>query len=152
MGLILGIPMADIEKVVYFAGYIVTGTDETKRKEILSKVDEEYKKKVEELKDEESIDKLKAVFKKVKAEINGIVKGAVIDELQHSKFTQKYEGLYTAEIGAEAIYNLMKKVDLKKLEKKLEKELENASSVNKPKLFKRISLVKSMIASGVKPE
>ncbi len=151
MSLILGIPMADIEKVVYFAGYIITSTNEEKRKEILKKVDEEYKRKVSEIEDEEEIDKLKQVFKKVKSEINSIVKGAVIDEIFHSKYAQKYEGLYEAEIGAEAIYNLIKKVDLKKLEKELEDELKN-NPINKTKTNKRISLVKSMLSSGVRPE
>jgi len=152
MSLILGVPMGELEKVVYFAGHIVIKVNEDVRKDILAKVDEEYKKKVVELKDEESIDKLKTVFKRVKAEINEVVKGAVIDELMHSRLTQKYKGLYEAAIGSEAIYNLMKKVDLKKLEKKLEKEMEDVSAVAKPKLTKRLTLVKSMLASGVKPE
>ena len=51
----------------------------------------------------------------MKLEISGIAKGAVVDELFHSKLSQKYQGLYTAEIGTEAVYNLMKDVDLKKL-------------------------------------
>jgi DNA-directed RNA polymerase subunit beta' len=152
MSLILGVPMGELEKVVYFAGHIITSTDEEKRKEILTKIDSEYKTKVASLEDEESIEKLKGIFKKVKSEISGIVKGAVVDELTHSKFSQKYEGLYIAEIGSEAIYNLMRKVDLKKLEKKLEKELEEVSAVNKPKLVKRITLVRSMNLSEVRPE
>ena len=81
--------MGELEKVVYFAGHIITSTDEEKRKEILTKIDSEYKTKVASLEDEESIEKLKGIFKKVKSEISGIVKGAVVDELTHSKFSQK---------------------------------------------------------------
>lgn len=152
MSLILGVPMGELEKVVYFAGHIILDVNEDVRTDILSKIDEEYKKKVASLEDEESIGKLKAVFKRVKAEVNGVVKGAVVDELMHSRLTQKYKGLYEAAIGSDAIYNLMKKVDLPKLEKKLEIALAEASAVTKPKLSKRVTLVKSMIASGVRPE
>jgi DNA-directed RNA polymerase subunit beta' len=152
MSLILGVPMGELEKVVYFAGHIITHVDEEKRKEIFAKIDKEYKVKSIELEDEESIEKLKNIFKKVKSEINGIVEGAVVDELFHSKLSQKYEGLYVAEIGSEAIYNLMKKVDLKKLEKVLEKELIESSAVAKPKLIKRITLVRSMNAADIRPE
>ena len=144
--------MGELEKVVYFAGHIIVDVNEDVRTDIMSKINEEYKKKVASLEDEESIDKLKVVFKRVKAEVNGVVKGAVVDELMHSRLTQKYKGLYEAAIGSEAVYNLMKKVDLKKLEKKLEKEMEDVSAVAKPKLTKRLTLVKSMLASGVKPE
>lgn len=144
--------MGELEKVVYFAGHIILDVNEDVRTDILSKIDEEYKKKVASLEDEESISKLKAVFKRVKAEVNGVVKGAVVDELMHSRLTQKYKGLYEAAIGSDAIYNLMKKVDLPKLEKKLEIALAEASAVTKPKLSKRVTLVKSMIASGVRPE
>ncbi len=152
MSLILGVPMSDIEKVIYFAGHIITAVDEEKRKEILAKVEKEFKEKVDTLEDEDDIDKLKGIFKKVRSEINGIVKGAVVDELNFSKYSQKYEGLFQAEIGAEAIYNLIKKVDLKKLLKSLEKTLAEGAGLNKAKVIKRISLIKSLLSSGVKPE
>jgi DNA-directed RNA polymerase subunit beta' len=152
MSLILGVSMGELEKVVYFAGHIITSVDEDKRKDILSKIDSEYKTKLASLEDEESIEKLKAIFKKVKTEINGVVKGMVVDELFHAKLSSKYEGLYIAEIGSEAIYNLMKKIDLNKLEKTLTKELEDASALSKVKLTKRVTLVKSMIASDIRPE
>ena len=152
MSLILNIPMMNLEKVIYFAGYLIVSVDEDKRKEIMTKIDEEYKQKVVGLKDEEDIDKLKTVFKQVKTEINSIVRGEVFDELTHQKYSKKFEGLYTSQIGSEAIYNLMKDVDMKKLEKSLEKSLETAPALEKVKLRKRITLVRSMVKSGVRPE
>ncbi len=153
MSLITGIPMNELEKVIYFAGHVVTKVDASKKKEILEKINQEYKEKSETLKDdEEAIDKLKEVFKRVKAEITNLTVGSVIDEIIHSKISKKYKGLYEAKIGSEAIYEMMKKVDLKKLHAQLEKELETAPAVSRPKIIKRISLVKSMLKSGVKPE
>ncbi|HUD04306.1 MAG TPA: DNA-directed RNA polymerase subunit beta', partial [Candidatus Paceibacterota bacterium] len=51
-----------------------------------------------------------------------------------------------------AIYNICKNIDLKKLEEKLERQLEKASTLDTEKLNRRLSVVKSMIRSGVRPE
>jgi DNA-directed RNA polymerase subunit beta' len=45
MALILGIPSADLEKVVYFAGYIVTKVAEDVKKRMLAELENEYKTK-----------------------------------------------------------------------------------------------------------
>jgi hypothetical protein len=152
MSLILGVQMQELEKVVYFAGYIVTSVDEAKKKEYLKLIDEEYKKKVDGLEDQESIDKIKSIFLKIKKDVETLKKYSVIDELVHSKYSQKFPGLYEAGIGAEAVYELIKKVDLKKLEKQLVKDIEEAPALEKKKLEKRISVVRAMLKSGVKPE
>ncbi len=49
MALILGIPSADLEKVIYFAGYIVTKVNEETKKRLLSELETEYKSKYKEL-------------------------------------------------------------------------------------------------------
>ena len=64
----------------------------------------------------------------------------------------KYGSVFEAGIGAEAIYNILKNIDLKKLKANLEKELENAGSLEHEKLSRRLSLVKSMIKSNSRPE
>jgi DNA-directed RNA polymerase subunit beta' len=152
ISLILGIGPQDIEKVVYFAGYVVTSVDEKKRKEYIKLVDEEYKKKVEGLEDEETLEKIKNVFLRVKKDLETFKKYSVVDELVHSKYTQKFPGLYEAGIGAEAIFELIKKVDLKKINKQLEEDIKTANTLDKKKIEKRLKIVKSMLKSGVKPE
>jgi len=152
MSLILNIKMSDLEKVIYFAGYIVTDVNEEKRKEINSKIDKEYNEKISTLEDEDSIDKLKNIFKKVKSELSEIVKGAVLDELVHQKYVEKFPGLYDVKIGAEAIYDLMKNVNMQKLEANLLKKFEDASSLEKVKIRKMIALVRSMNKEGIRPE
>ena len=72
MGNILNLSANDLEKVVYFAGYIVTSTNEEERKKFLKEVDAEYKSKIKGLRDEKSKDKLKELFLKTKKEINSI--------------------------------------------------------------------------------
>jgi hypothetical protein len=122
MSLILGVKPQELEKAIYFAGYIVIKVNEKKRKEYLKLLDEEYKKKVEGLEDEESIEKIKSIFARVKKDLETIHKYSVVDELVHSKYNQKFPDLYEAGIGAEVVYDLIKKVDLKKLDKQFEEE------------------------------
>ncbi len=45
MALLLGISAADLEKVVYFAGYIITKVNEDVKKRLLSELESEYKTK-----------------------------------------------------------------------------------------------------------
>ncbi len=46
MGIILDIPMQQLEKVIYFAGYIVTKVNEEAKKKVLEDIDKEYKQKL----------------------------------------------------------------------------------------------------------
>src|SRR3989344_8501887 len=75
-----------------------------------------------------------------------------MDEVQYHRYSMKYGTIFEAGIGAEAIYEILKKTDMKKLNEDLEKELESASSLEREKLAKRLSLVRAMIKSGSRPE
>lgn len=55
-------------------------------------------------------------------------------------------------MGAEAIQELLAKVDVEKLAEKLKKELEKASEQKKAKLVKRLDTVEAFRLSGNKPE
>src|ERR1039458_1568473 len=45
LGLIMGMTTADLEKVVYFAGYLVTKVHEEEKQKILKQLESEYKNK-----------------------------------------------------------------------------------------------------------
>jgi DNA-directed RNA polymerase subunit beta' len=152
MGMILDVSSSDLEKVVYFAGYIVTNVNEEERKRFLREVDNEYKNKVKGLKDDKSKEKLKELFLRTKKEINSIEKNRVLETVDFNKYSLKYGPMFEAETGAEAVFNLFKEVDLKKLLKEVEEQFEKATATVRPKISKRLSLVHSMIKSGVRPE
>jgi DNA-directed RNA polymerase subunit beta' len=75
-----------------------------------------------------------------------------MDEMTYHKYAMKYGSLFEALIGAEAIYDLLKAVDLSKLQAELTKAHDEASSADREKLSKRLSLVKQMIKAKVRPE
>jgi DNA-directed RNA polymerase subunit beta' len=152
ISLILGIPTADIEKVVYFAGYVVTKVSEDDRTRYLKDLDSEYKAKVKSLQDEKTKEHVKEMLLNAKREIESIQEGRVLDEVEYHSFSMKYGTMFEAGIGAEAIYNIFKKVDLKVLLGQLEAELEKASSIESVKLNKRISTIQAMISSETRPE
>ncbi len=152
ISLVLGISASDVEKVIYFAGYIITKVIENEKQRVLKELDTEYKTKVKSANDDKTKTKLKEMFLETKKEIEGIQEGAVLDEIVYHKYIIKYGTLFETGIGAEAIYDIFKNLDLKKLIGKLEEALEKAGSVEREKLNKRLSLLRSMDASGIRPE
>ena len=152
MALLLGASAADIEKVVYFAGYIVTKIAEDEKKRLLTELESEYKSKYKSLGSDKERDALKEKMTLTKAEIDGVIVGKVLDELEYHRFSVKYGGLFEARIGAEAIYDIFCKLDLKELEKTLAARYEHAGAAEREKLAKRLSLIAGLIASGVRPE
>jgi len=152
MGLLLNLPIVDLEKVIYFAGYIITSVNITERDNFLKELDQEYKNKSKTLIDEKGKEKLKELLLTAKKEIESLVDGKVLDEMTYHKFALKYSTAFEAGIGAEAIYNIFKKIDLVKFREKLQCELEKAGAVERAKLHKRLGIVKSLINSGVRPE
>ncbi|MFA6502726.1 MAG: DNA-directed RNA polymerase subunit beta' [Candidatus Paceibacterota bacterium] len=152
MALLLGASAADIEKVVYFAGYIVTKIAEDEKKRLLTELESEYKSKYKSLGSDKERDTLKEKMTITRNEIEGLVVGKVLDELEYHRFSVKYGGLFEARIGAEAIYDIFNKIDLKDLEKTLAARYETAGAAEREKLAKRLSLIAGLIASGVRPE
>ena len=152
MALILGIPGADLEKVVYFAGYIVTKVAEDVKKRLLAELESEYKTKHKAIASDKERDILKEKMTMAKTEIDSIVVGRVFDEMQYHRFSVKYGTLFEAKIGAEAIYDIFKNVKMDTLKVELEARYTTAPAAEREKLAKRISLLSSMIAAGVRPE
>jgi DNA-directed RNA polymerase subunit beta' len=152
ISMILGIPTSDLEKVIYFAGYIITKVSEEDRTRTLKDLDSEYKSKIKSLQDEKTKEAVKEMLLNAKREIESIQEGRVLDEVEYYNFGMKYGTMFEASIGAEAIYNIFKKLDLHKLLSQLKKELEKASSLDLVKINKRIGVVGSMINSNIRPE
>ena len=152
IAMILGIQASAVEKVIYFAGYIITKVSEENRARLLRELDTEYKTKVKALQNEEAKEALRDRMEEMKREIQNVVPGVVLDELTFHRYSIKYSTLFEARIGAEAIYDLFKQVDLKELLIRLEKERDTVGALERAKLDKRLSLVRGMTHAGVRPE
>lgn len=152
LALVMGIPSSELEKVIYFAGYIVTNVSQVEKERILKDLDSEFKAKVKSLQDEKSKEALKELLLSTKRDIEAIVPGKVLDEVEYHNFSLRYATLFEASIGAEAIYNLLKKLDLEALLTDLKANLEKASALETPKITKRISVIQQLINAKLRPE
>ncbi|MEK7642648.1 MAG: DNA-directed RNA polymerase subunit beta', partial [Patescibacteria group bacterium] len=152
ISIILGLTSVDVEKVVYFAGYIITKVTDEEKSSILKDLDMEFKTKIKQLTEEKHKEQLKEKLLATKKEIESIEVGKVIDEVAYHNYSVKYGTLFEAQIGAEAIYNICKNIDLKKLESNLIVDLEKAKSIDSSKIAKRLSIVQAMLRAGVRPE
>jgi len=152
IAMILGITAASVEKVIYFAGYIVTKVSEEDRTRLLRELDTEFKTKIKALQNEDAKEALKERMEGMKKEIETIKTGVVLDEASFHRYSIKYSTLFEARIGAEAVYDLFKQVNTTELVKRLETERETAGAMERAKLDKRLSLIRGMTNSGVRPE
>ena len=152
LGLALGLTILDLEKVIYFAGYIITKVNDEEKAKMLRELDGEYRQKSKGLTDEEDREKLKNAFTEAKRQLENIVPWRVIDEVLYHRLSLKYGTVFEAGIGAEAIYEILKGLDLAEMEEKLKTAFVKASSVEKAKIQKRLNLYKAMRRSGVRPE
>jgi len=151
IALLLGLSAAEVEKVVYFAGYFVTSVDESERERLLKDLEQEFQMKMKSANADEKT-RLKDLATKAKKEIDSIQKGAVLDEAAYHLFAVKYGAMFRAAIGAEALYSILKEVDVKKLVKDLRVQFEKSSAADRDKLRKRLQLAESLERADVRPE
>jgi DNA-directed RNA polymerase subunit beta' len=78
----------------------------------------------------------------------------LLSEDEYLKAQEEYGAdSFTAMIGAEAIREMLKAIDLDKMQAELRAELaESDSDIKKKKIAKRLKLIEAFIASGNKPE
>jgi len=152
IGLMLNLPVADVEKVIYFAGYIVTRVDDKEKASLMKELDGEFKEKMKQLSDEKAKDRMKEMLLSAKRELENLKEGTVLDESLYHKYSVKYGSAFSAGIGAEAIYDIFKKIDLQAMKEVLDLEYEKAGSTERVKVQKRLGFVKSFLNSGVRPE
>ncbi len=172
LSLLLNITVKNIEKVVYFATYLITDakTDEIAktienlesqtnaardaiklRYEKAAKEDgadikalaEEQTKELKELEDD---------YQARKSTLESFKKGGVITEVEYRNLPEEYEDLITVEMGATAIKKLLDEIDLDKLIEELHKEGEEAKGQKEKKIQKRLKTLEGMQAAGIKPE
>ncbi len=152
LGLLLDLSIADMERVIYFAGYIIIKVNEEAKAKLRSDLEKEYKIKVKEKAKGEEKEKLKDALTVARNEIDSIKQNKVLNEIEYHNLSLKYGELLEVETGAEGLYNICRNIDLKALHEEIEKKIETISASEKGKSKKRLKLIRSMEQSGVRPE
>ncbi|MBE6381479.1 MAG: DNA-directed RNA polymerase subunit beta' [Lentisphaerae bacterium] len=79
--------------------------------------------------------------------------GQILTDQEYADAQEKYNDEFKAEMGAEAIRKLLRKVNLDELMKELEEQMENTrSKQNRKKIAKRMKVVDGFRVSNSKPE
>lgn len=172
LSLLLDMTVKNIEKVVYFATYLMTDvkSDEiaktledlesqtiAAREAIKLRYEKEGKaenadvKALAEARDKE-LKELDDDYHARKALLESFKKGGIITEVDYRNLPEEYEDLITVEMGAIAIKKMLDEIDLDKLIKDLHKEEEEAKGQKEKKIQKRLKTLEGMQAAGIKPE
>jgi len=162
IGLLLGMSIQQMEKVVYFANFIITGVREDLKEKALKDLEKEFKAKKTKIKKtleptsseaKNALEELSSGYNKTRAEILSLKVKTLISEQEFRDLSLRYGHLFEAGIGAEAILVLLKDLNLGKLASLLEKEKAHTRNPAKQKqLTKRIKLIRNLIANRIKPE
>ncbi|OGG87321.1 DNA-directed RNA polymerase subunit beta' [Candidatus Kuenenbacteria bacterium RIFCSPHIGHO2_02_FULL_39_13] len=180
LGLVMDISPQALEKVIYFADYIILNVNEELKGQTKEQVVDEYKSKkkaiesdfnnkIKQVKtvgaegveakikkfDEEKREALKELsdaLERAKREIAELLPLKIISESVYQDLSLKYGHLFEAGIGAEAIRNILSNMDLAATVAQIEEEIKKASGGSKKKLAKRLKLLNALIKNKIKPE
>jgi DNA-directed RNA polymerase subunit beta' len=171
MGLLLGLTVKNLERVAYFASYIIKSVNLDKRDKLLSDKEAEVSAAKEaitlryesESKDEKAnvkdlaeaqskeLEQLVKDFDLYRDQLTGLVKLGLINETDFRNLPDEMRAIVTVGMGGSALRDLLTDIDLKQLISDLNAEAEDAKGQRRKKLMKRLRLLESMDRAGIKP-
>ncbi len=171
MSLILGITVRNLERVAYFASYIILGVDEAKKEQFLADLEAETEAgraaiKIRYERDAEAegadvkelaaaqtreVEELNESYNTKKAQLDSLVKAALLNETDYRNLPEEYEEIVTVGMGGVALKALLDEINLEDLIAKLGEEVEGAKGQREKKLLKRLKVLEGMHAAGIKP-
>jgi len=157
---LLNVSLPDIEKVVYFANYIVMEVDEEAKTEAMKRIESEFRSQIKSASLDEEKDRLRELRDREKLILKTLANYRIISELEYRELSLKFGEVFKAGIGAGAIQSIFEQLDVEMLGKELEAEVklfsvsgtEKDNTLQKRKLVRRLRLVKNLLKSNIKPE
>lgn len=171
MSLLLGITVRNLERIAYFATYVVLKVNETKRDQYLADLEAEteagrvaikirYEReagaegadvKLLATAQSREVEELEEMYTVKKAQLDSLVRGAMLPETDYRNLPEEYEELVEVGMGGTALKALLDQVDLPSLIAQLSEEVEGAKGQREKKLLKRLKVLEGMLAAGIKP-
>ncbi|MBI5729155.1 MAG: DNA-directed RNA polymerase subunit beta' [Candidatus Magasanikbacteria bacterium] len=178
VGLILDLSAQALEKVIYFASFVITRVDEDGKKQTSDLLRQEYKTKKKQIErelgdglqvaadnkatsgamqkiKEEAERKQKALeadFQQAEKELKELALLKIVSENKYQELSLRYGHLFEASIGAEAVYHLLGRINVEETIKKLAVEQQNAKGSKLERIIRRKKLLKSLAVNKIKPE
>ncbi len=171
IGLVLGLTVKNLERVAYFASYIVKEVDADKRAKMLKDKEAEYEaaqqaikiRYEKEAKSEKAnvkvlaeaqtkeLEELTQDYELANEQLLSLQKFNLINETDFRNLPDEFQELVKVGMGGSTLKDLLDGVNLKELIKSLTKEAEDAKGQRKKKIMKRLRLLESMERAGIKP-
>lgn len=171
MGLLLGLTVRNLERVAYFASYVVKSVDIEKREQLLADAEAEYeaaktaiKARYEKSGQEENadvktlalaqskeLDEVNETYLQRKTQLDSLQKAQLLSETDYRNLPEEYRDIVEVGMGGAALRELLEQIDLGKLIKELTEEAEAAKGQRKKKLIKRLKVLEGMQRAGIKP-
>ena len=174
ISLLLNLTVKNIEKVVYFASYLIIDAKDDEIAEKLTDLDaqteaakqairlrynEAAKDKNADAKalveaESKELDELEQDYKNRKDILTGLKKGAVISEVDYRNLEiehEDYADLIEVQMGATAIKKMLDEIDIEAMIAELTEEAANAKGQKEKKISKRLKLIEGMHTAGIKP-
>ncbi|MFZ1458559.1 MAG: DNA-directed RNA polymerase subunit beta' [Candidatus Saccharimonadales bacterium] len=171
MALLTGVPVRQLERVAYFASYLILGVKEDKRDAMLADLEAELeagraaiKIRYEKAAEGEGVDikklaaeqtkeleELEASIEMRRTQLGSLVRGALINETDYRNLPEEFEELVTVGMGGEALAAMLRDTDLNQLIRELSEEAESAKGQRKKKIVKRLKVLEGMQRAGISP-
>jgi DNA-directed RNA polymerase subunit beta' len=171
VGLLLGMTVKSLERVAYFASYVVKSVDTEKRDQYRADKEAEFKAANEAIKmryemqakaDDADVKALAEAqtkeledvakdFDLLKSQFDGMVKLSLMNETDYRNLPDPLRKIITVGMGGASLKELLEEIDLHQLITDLTAEAEEAKGQRKKKLLKRLRLLESMERAGIKP-
>lgn len=171
MGLLLGMTVRNLERIAYFASYVVLDVDVAKRDQMLADLEAEteaaraaikirYEKEAEVdgadvkvLAEQQSneVNELNEAYMAKKSQLESLVKNSLMNESIYRELPEEYEDLIEVGMGGTALKRMLDDINLVELIKELSEEVQTAKGQREKKILKRLKVLESMEAAGIEP-
>ncbi len=171
LSLLLDLTVKNIEKVVYFASYLIINAKDAEVEQTLNDLKAQHEASLQAIKirygeaakepganpeklaneQAKEIEEVDKDFVTRKGILEGLKKGAVISEIDYRNLPEEYEDLIEAEMGAGAIKKILDQIDINQMIDDLSVEAAEAKGQKERKLIKRIKVLEGMKNAGIKP-
>ena len=178
IGLVLDLSAQSLEKVVYFASFVITHVNEEEKKKTADILRQEYKIKKKQI-EREAGDQIKSAndkksgteflekiqkdserkfaaldedFQQADKELKELQVMKIISENKYQELSLRYGHLFEAAIGADGIRNLLARINLDETIKKLEEEQPKVKGSKLERVIRRKKVLKSFFSNKIRPE
>jgi DNA-directed RNA polymerase subunit beta' len=154
IGLALDEAISKIERVTYYAAYVVTSVDDEKRTAAIREIDKELLNHTS-MKPEgdKTIEDLEAAAMAAKDILKELRPGKVLEEHEFENIGRRFGHVFTVGSGGEGIRKILEELNVPEHIKYIEERLEEVRDANtKKKLFKQLKFFRSLDANKMRPE